>query len=394
VSSYGTGSITFERGRYRLRVPDGKGGHRGAGTFATWDEADAVRAALLLEGGAVPIGATILFTYGERVIERWVRAGLRDKKSTRSRWSVIVGRAPFAHAAIATLPRAEIRDWLRSLPAELGARGVPLSWQSQKHAFGLLCRVLDEAIEDGLIKVNPARGLKLQRRQERAEGWTWLTIAELAAVFALELTAEQRVRELVQPDHQQLLVRARRGSRDGDLGHAVRPVPEAAAQRQRRHAPARELGGRRGGPDQCRALRSATRQRTELRFPARDLGQHQRLALERAAAQRQQHQRCEQRGARGRGVRGTEPLGHLGPPPRDSHSGWIQRRRAWVNALQAAAPAIPFGRPRLPRWRSALATPCLLSPAAAAILASDQSGCRMRSARARSLGVFGFTRAR
>ncbi len=209
MKKYGAGSITFERGRYRLRLPDGKGKHRGAGrTFASEQEAERMRDAVAFERGEFPVGGMLLDAYGELVIGRWARAGLRDIKSTRSRWSVLVARAPFARTPIASLMRAEVRDWVRSLPKQLSARGLPLSWQSQKHALGLLCRVLDEAREDGLIEVNPARGVRLQRRQDRDEGWTWLTLDELDVVFALPLSDEQRA---------VLVVAVYQGLRQGEL---------------------------------------------------------------------------------------------------------------------------------------------------------------------------------
>ncbi len=205
-SKYGTGTITKERsGRYRVRIPDGRGRYRSIGTRDTLEQAERLRAAALDEAQGMTLVGVPLLSYGERVIERWAKAGQRSTNSDRARWSAIVARASFAHAALDVIAPADVRDWARKLPQlavtrsilQSGKReritlGRTLSWQSQKHALGLLARVLQEAVTDGLISSNPARGVRLQRRQERDEGWTWLTLPELEALFALELSAEQR----------------------------------------------------------------------------------------------------------------------------------------------------------------------------------------------------------
>jgi integrase len=56
----------------------------------------------------------------------------------------------------------------------------------------MVARVLDEAREEGLVHENVARGVKLPRREETKEAWTWLTPGEFATVLALDLTLEQR----------------------------------------------------------------------------------------------------------------------------------------------------------------------------------------------------------
>lgn len=206
--SYGRGSITLDRGKFRVRVPNGKGKHVSLGTFPTRAEAEtfldayhAERAASVLEPGQS------LLEYGLRVIDRWGKAGLRNADGERSRWRTVVARAPFAHEPPPAITRVDIRDWTRDLPSQKASRAVfgggkvvrvvlteqPISWASQKHCLGLVSRVLDEAVEDGLIDTNPAAGVKLARRTERSEGYTWLRLPEIAAVLALDLTDQQRL---------------------------------------------------------------------------------------------------------------------------------------------------------------------------------------------------------
>ena len=195
---HGEGSITLERGKYRVRIPDGSGGAISLGTYPTPERAEQVKAAGLLQRARY-VRSAELYEYGERVIERWAKAGMRDARATRSRWSAIVARAAFARLPLEAITRSDVRDWARALQADpvLGPGGVPiagrtLSWQSAKHALGLVSRVLAEAVDDGLLDVNPAAGVRLPRRQATAEGWSWLAVAELAAVFDLPLTLEQR----------------------------------------------------------------------------------------------------------------------------------------------------------------------------------------------------------
>jgi integrase len=215
--TYGRGYITIERGKHRVRVPDGKGGTIEGGSHATLEAAELMRDALLL--GRAEVGGVLGLSvrdYGERVIERWVRAGMRDAGPTRSRWA-IVARAPFADLPLSELARADVRDWARSLPQQRATRSTPagrvelaraLSWQSCRHALGLLGRVLAEAVDDGLRTDNPARGVRLPRRQDRAESWTWLTAVELERVQALPLTAEQ---------HAAIALAVYQGLRQGEL---------------------------------------------------------------------------------------------------------------------------------------------------------------------------------
>src|SRR5689334_8176053 len=108
-STYGTGVISVERsGRFRVRVPDGRGGYRSVGTRDTREEAERLRAAALDEAGSMCLVGVELYEYGERVIERWKKAGHRAIKSDRSRWAAVIARASFARAAVDVVARADV----------------------------------------------------------------------------------------------------------------------------------------------------------------------------------------------------------------------------------------------------------------------------------------------
>jgi integrase len=196
MAKYGGGSITKSRGRWRVRVPDGRGGQINIGTYESRVLAEQARNAALINAADIAdlIGVS-LRRYGERWLEKCARAGIHTVDSMRSRWKNIIAAAPFADLPVDAVRRADVRDWVNEQlvahPAA-GGGGRPISWQTAKHALGELARCLDRAVEDGLITTNPARGVRLPRREQTSEGWTYLSTAEIKAVLELPLTDEQR----------------------------------------------------------------------------------------------------------------------------------------------------------------------------------------------------------
>ncbi len=208
--TYGIGVITpvpTKAGvRYRVRIPDGQGGYKSLGVYDTHEEAERMRDAGLVAAADVEtLSGITLYAYGERWLSRCAKAAMRDVGSMRSRWKTIVANAPFAQHSIESITRTDVRDWARTLMQQSAKRSVArggkrttvetgrsLSWASAKHALGMVARALDEAREEGLVRENVARGIKLPRREETKEAWTWLTPEEIATVLALDLTLEQR----------------------------------------------------------------------------------------------------------------------------------------------------------------------------------------------------------
>jgi len=208
--TYGVGSVTAietAKGiRYRVRIPDGRGKHRSLGVYESEERAHEMREAGLVAAAELGTLSGVSFlAFGERWLERCKESGMRDVTSMRSRWSTIVALAPFAKLAVGSITRSHIRDWARTLTQQPAMRSVKrngvrerveagrtLSWLSAKHALSLVGRALDEAREEGLVKENVARGVKLPRREQTKEAWTWLTVDEIAKVLAVELTEEQR----------------------------------------------------------------------------------------------------------------------------------------------------------------------------------------------------------
>lgn len=203
---YGRGSVTRVRTRggprYRVRIPDGRGGYISAGTYASREEAERMRDACLDERDAGGSLAQTVEQYGQRVLDRWELSGKRSITSDRGRWRQLVSRAPWIDAPVDAVTRAAVRDWCRGLVRAEGRRsdgaggtvstGRPVSHQTIKHALGLVRRVFAEAVEDGLLTENPALDVKPPPVSEPAGEGTYLSVDEIEALFALELPAEQR----------------------------------------------------------------------------------------------------------------------------------------------------------------------------------------------------------
>lgn len=193
--SYGDGKIqryrlADGRERFLVRIPDGRGEYRPCGTYDTLDEAERMRAAGLRARSMVPTGET-LAEYGRTWLAR-VSPLQRNARSWRSSWDLHVAPTDLGRTLVSEIERSDVRDWMRELAGKDSARGEPLSWQSRKHALGLVRRCLAEAVEDGLLDANPAREIKLDRRPSAGDEWTYLELHEIAAVLALELPAQTR----------------------------------------------------------------------------------------------------------------------------------------------------------------------------------------------------------
>lgn len=193
--SYGDGRVKRYRladGRERFLplVPDGRGGERACGEpCKTWEAADTARAAGLKAVNRIATSETF-GEYGERWLAR-VAPEQRNSRSWLSSWKRHVADSELGRTFVTELDRAAVRDWARELASKKSTRGTLLSWQSRKHALGLVRRCCAEAVEDGLLEANPASELKLKKQGKVA--WTYLELDELAAVLALpELTDDQR----------------------------------------------------------------------------------------------------------------------------------------------------------------------------------------------------------
>lgn len=194
----GTGYLTpvwtADGWRLKARFPDGAGGERTVGTYATEDEAHLALNAQVearARGSSARVVTLTLLEWGERWL---VGKGDKNLRTWLSTWRTVVSAAPFAGLPLDAVRRADIRDWVASLPKHVSPlTGKPISRQTQKHALGLVKRALAAAVDDELIEQNPAAAVKLGReRGAKREGWTYLRAPEIAALFALQDLPEKQ----------------------------------------------------------------------------------------------------------------------------------------------------------------------------------------------------------
>lgn len=90
-------------------------------------------------------------------------------RSYASAWQVHVAKR-WEHKRIADIRYSDVQAWVAELSGELSASMVAT-------VYSVLARILDDAVRDRLLAVNPARGVKLPRRTPRRN--IYLTVDQL-----------------------------------------------------------------------------------------------------------------------------------------------------------------------------------------------------------------------
>lgn len=161
VSSYSTSSGKRYRVRYRLpdhRQTDRRGFRtkREAELFASSIEISMARGEFV-EASA---GRAHIMELGTE----WLRAQTHLKPSSlrpvEIAWRLHVAPT-WASVAVADVRFSDVQAWVSQLGEKLGATSV-------QRAFGVLCGILDVAVRDRRILMNPARGVKLPRKTPKA----------------------------------------------------------------------------------------------------------------------------------------------------------------------------------------------------------------------------------
>lgn len=172
--TYGTGTVTtLPSGRHRVqvRLPGRK---RAGGVFDTPEEAERIRASLVVERndaarraelqeGAEEPGPLTLARWGE---ETWLKrrvTRVRWPAQDKSRWRLHVAPSQLARMPLADVRSKHVRAWLDELLTKKSG-GKLLTARTVRHVFNLVRKAFADAHEDELVAANPAVGVKIPKR--------------------------------------------------------------------------------------------------------------------------------------------------------------------------------------------------------------------------------------
>jgi integrase len=167
-----TGIVRLPSGRYRVRLQQAKTRIK-VPVCNTLEEAIALRQAIIAEvaaGNVVPVDGLSILAWGPRWLQAF-RLGGRAYKTDRSRFYMHIATAEFNAKPMASIEPAEIVAWAATLKEKNTAHKYGkrpkkrLSYRTRKRCLGLLRRLFADALESGLIKTNPALGIRLKKTE-------------------------------------------------------------------------------------------------------------------------------------------------------------------------------------------------------------------------------------
>jgi integrase len=191
------------RFRVRMRVP-GRTTRNLPGTYATREEAEAVRVATLAqlaEAGRAAVGGLTLRAFGGLVLERWQARGHRTVDDDRNMFKVHLATAHFADWPIQNVRRVDGKRWRDELMTKTAVRTIMrgprgarvfettptprlLARQRIVNIMSLARRIFTEACEDELVEHNPFDGIRIPPRPRTDKPWTYLELEEQHAFLA------------------------------------------------------------------------------------------------------------------------------------------------------------------------------------------------------------------
>lgn len=204
------GLETLASGHVRFRFM--YAGKKYSGTFATAEEASAVRDEMLRRlatGRAVVAHERSISKLGPTFLSS--RSGNRGFNTEQKRWKKYIATAPFALRPLSTVARGDILSWLDRLRETLtGHRyraNKPLSWQTRKHCLNLLRSFFAWARDRDLVAANPCLEVRVQREDgDEDEGYQdnwYLSPDEQTKLLSLKLDDED---EQARWAHEKLIV--------------------------------------------------------------------------------------------------------------------------------------------------------------------------------------------
>lgn len=193
----GEGSITpLKNGKFWARspvMPDGK--RKGLGTFPTREEAERhLDTFRFLHGhaDAVVVDRLTFSRFGEEVLNVRELDGVRGVKKERSRFDCHLKDCPISGMALVEIKPphiAETNRYFQRKRAQDKRGDRPLGRKTRQRILSLISAIFGEAVERGLIPMNPCLGMKVKKKADveaTKEVWTFLTPEEQRAVASCE----------------------------------------------------------------------------------------------------------------------------------------------------------------------------------------------------------------
>ncbi len=185
----GAGSIEeLSSGRFRVRFRIG-GKRRPMGIVDTREEAEGLLNALIVRSQQLPLHVPVgdsLAVFGAQFLDRREFAKHRNSDDDRNIWALDIANAFFADWPVSRIKRPDVVRWLDDLSKRKKKRGSgTLSVSSLKKSLNLLRCCFQDALEHGLVDANPARDVRVRKRDtDTGDRWTFLTPEEAAAFIA------------------------------------------------------------------------------------------------------------------------------------------------------------------------------------------------------------------
>ena len=178
-------------GTWQARIVIPGKGRTCLGSYATEAEARGILLAALqqLEGTKHEPGTTRSFdAFGLEWINRRLAAGVVRAHNELLNWQRYVSGTPLGNQAITSIRRRDVKAWLLALGNKHPIRWYKgkrvedktkrLSDETQAGLVRLLTQAFTQAVEDEIIRSNPATGTKARKHGVTSQSWNYLTPAE------------------------------------------------------------------------------------------------------------------------------------------------------------------------------------------------------------------------
>lgn len=184
MRNYGTGSVTREGDRFRVRLPM-QFGRKSLGLHPTEEQARGILAAALAElarGDARPTAGTALASYGERALD-WREKRYRSTDSYRQIFERHIKRSAWASMSVSAFAPSGARsvvEWIGD---------INVAHQTRKNILTCVRAIFARAVEERLLPSNPFAGIELVKTlddlgDDTEDGWTHLTLDEVERVLS------------------------------------------------------------------------------------------------------------------------------------------------------------------------------------------------------------------